>query len=136
MAYGIALDGTITKLPTGYEALRKFVGGYIGSARTRNGTTHIWVHDEGLRLGLPLNETATLLAGQPLVGPAVLVTPHEDDVDREAAPRTHCPICKGAVRDEGWCGVCDRSTIEIINGATVRTVIDGARRRAATARLN
>ena len=135
MAYGIAVDGTITKIRSGYEGLRGFIDGCIDSTRIRSGSTRIWVHDEGLLIGMPLNNLATLIAGQPLVGPAVLHTPHEHDVDCDALKRTSCPVCRGPVDDDGWCVQCDHVALTVISGKGP-ALVEGARRQAAISKYN
>lgn len=65
---------------TGNElrALQEAVGGHICSADAPEGHV-LYVHDEGLLIGLPLNVLATQLSGQYLVGNAVLVGPVDSE---------------------------------------------------------
>ncbi len=55
-----------------YEALRKAVGWYIEGVRTQLPGAMMYVNEEGLILGLEINRAASMFAGQPIVGPAVL----------------------------------------------------------------
>ena len=69
------LDKTVAKMPWG-EA-RRIVGGYIEHIRvnaTRSGWfehrryASMWCNEDGVRLGLPINPTASELAGIPIRG--------------------------------------------------------------------
>jgi hypothetical protein len=61
------------------EKVQELVGGYIQEvyAKDKHGFTtgtpgvQYWVNEEGLMLGLPLNEEASEILGQPIVGPLV-----------------------------------------------------------------
>jgi hypothetical protein len=80
MARIIKADNTVTtvKPPKGsftLEELQAAVGGYIEVVRVPNSENLILVvNEEGLLKKLPLNEQATLLAQQPIVGDVVLCT--------------------------------------------------------------
>jgi len=59
-------DGTVsTREHTGYDALNDTVGGYIEAIFLRNGTERMAVmycNEDGKRLNLPVNSSATQLA--------------------------------------------------------------------------
>lgn len=55
------------------EALQAEVGGYIETVRLRVDNAVMIVNEEGLLLGLPYNAAASALAGQPIVGTALVV---------------------------------------------------------------
>ena len=55
------------------EALQKAVGGYIETVRLRVDNAVMIVNEEGLLLGLPFNAVASALAGQTIVGVALVV---------------------------------------------------------------
>lgn len=55
------------------EALQKAVGGYIETVRLRVDNAVMIVNEEGLLLGLPFNAAASALAGQTIVGAALVV---------------------------------------------------------------
>jgi hypothetical protein len=66
--------------------LHKAVGGYIELVPTRLDNRHMFVNEDGRRLGLAVNEKATALqldsylaAGNVIVGDAILMGPGEDD---------------------------------------------------------
>ena len=67
--------------------INEIVGGWFDIARTHDGRA-MFVHDEGLLLGLPVNEKATALYRNghvsPLVGDAVLLTAEETREDEQA----------------------------------------------------
>lgn len=52
---------------------QEFVGGYVEEIRLSNGDQML-VNEDGLRLKLPHNEAASLLAGRPIVGSAVILS--------------------------------------------------------------
>jgi hypothetical protein len=53
------------------EKVQKLVGGYIQEVYGGNPDVQYWVNEEGLMRGLPLNEEASEILGQPIVGPLV-----------------------------------------------------------------
>jgi hypothetical protein len=55
------------------EALQNAVGGYIETVRIRVDDAVMIVNEEGLLLGRPYNAAASGLAGQPIVGTALVV---------------------------------------------------------------
>lgn len=57
--------------------MQKIVGGYIELVRvfSRHGAV-LFVNEEGIPLGLPLNKVATDVAGKPIYGDALLVHPN------------------------------------------------------------
>lgn len=55
------------------EALQNAVGGYIETVRLRVDNAVMIVNEEGLLLGLPFNAVASALAGQTIVGVALVV---------------------------------------------------------------
>jgi hypothetical protein len=57
------------------ERLHEAVGGYIETVQARGGT--LIVNEDGLRLELPYNAQASVLAGQRIVGDALLFAPGE-----------------------------------------------------------
>ena len=61
------------------EALQEAVGGYIETVRLRVDNAVMIVNEEGLLLGMPYNATASALAGQPIVGTAVVVGVNGDE---------------------------------------------------------
>lgn len=69
---------TVTSEARELRVLQEAVGGHICSADAPEGHT-LYVHDEGLLIGLPLNFLATQLSGQYLVGDAVLVGPVDSE---------------------------------------------------------
>lgn len=58
--------------PPPLEVLQKMVGGYVEMLTLEDGSQLI-VNEEGLLKALPHNLGATLLAGRPIVGEAVLL---------------------------------------------------------------
>lgn len=58
-------------------ALQRLVGGYVDVVRLDDGLD-LWVNDEGLLQGLPVNVVATALAQTPLVGAAVIARSDQD----------------------------------------------------------
>jgi len=79
----INTEGTIeflTEKPT-YEVLRDAVGGYIAPVTCPHGDT-VYVHDEGLLMGLDPNMGAMLVSQYPLlVGDAIVCGPLDDEGD-------------------------------------------------------
>lgn len=76
----IRTDGTMTMIdhrPTLAE-LQAAVGGLIAPAYGPEGIS-VYVNDEGLLIGLPLNLIASALCGQGLVGDAVITGPVGND---------------------------------------------------------
>lgn len=78
MAQLIKTDGTVQEVTPAngkgftLEELQGFVGGYIEPVRLGPGKTML-VNEEGLGMELAYNSVASELAGQPLVGNAVVV---------------------------------------------------------------
>ena len=68
-------DATEVAKMTFAEA-QAYVGGYVERVRCQ-GDRWLLVNEEGLLCGLPVNTTASVLAGQPIVGNAVAVTAAE-----------------------------------------------------------
>jgi hypothetical protein len=64
------------------ERLNDVVGGTIDGVRLPDGR-RMFVNDEGLILGLPLNKKASTLARQPIVGDVVVLTLEETRKDEE-----------------------------------------------------
>ena len=77
MAYIINISGDETEFSPsegnhfGLKELQEAVGGYIQLVTLKTGKILV-VDEEGLLKNLPLNTKATILAGQPIVGPAVI----------------------------------------------------------------
>jgi hypothetical protein len=74
----IGHDGEITEITateeTLLQTLQDAVGGYIERVRPLNADgKYMMVNESGLLYGLPLNLTATLIAGQPIVGSVAMV---------------------------------------------------------------
>jgi hypothetical protein len=65
---------------TSLEAMQTAVGGYIEPVRLGDGRI-MYVNEEGRLVGLPANEKATQLAGQLIVGNAVILTEEESEND-------------------------------------------------------
>lgn len=88
MAILLTVDGTIRDL--GFypkaEAIHEAIGGYFDLVHLLPGHeyTMAYVDDEGLLKGLPVNMSLSLMAGQMLVGPAVLFTAEEEREDMKA----------------------------------------------------
>ena len=77
----ISTEGEIAFLtePVTYETMREAVGGYIAPVRCPHGD-EVYVHDEGLLIGLDPNMGAMLVAQyQPLVGNAIVCGPLDDE---------------------------------------------------------
>lgn len=55
------------------------VGGVFTSVGVPGSPLNVFVHDEGLWLDLPVNRLASVLAGQTLVGDAVVTGPVDDE---------------------------------------------------------
>jgi len=58
------------------DQLQGIVGGFIEHVRLHNGD-HMWVNEDGLRLGLELNPLASDIAKQPVVGNVIVTRPGE-----------------------------------------------------------
>jgi hypothetical protein len=54
-----------------FQQIQELIGGSLGAVRNEN--TVGYVHDEGLLIGLPFNELASVMYGQGLVGDVVVV---------------------------------------------------------------
>lgn len=74
-------DPQVHVVPSGenpdLETLQRLVGGLIQPIYYKPGKV-MWVNEEGLLLGLPLNMLASAIAGQPVVGPVVLMDDTEE----------------------------------------------------------
>jgi hypothetical protein len=64
--------------PADLETLQKAVGGYIEEVHVPDGRV-MFVNEDGRSLNLPENLHASILAGQRIVGDAVLLTKAETD---------------------------------------------------------
>ena len=75
-----------------YQTMRDAVGGCIAPVGCPHGDT-VYVHDEGLLIGLPVNLAAMLVAQYPgpLVGDAIVCGPVDSDGD-------HLPLSGPALR--------------------------------------
>ena len=85
MATLIKADGSESEIPTPTpKQLRELCGGFPCFTRTSDGRA-MFVHDEGLLLGLPKNEKATELyyGWTPIVGVVVVFNEAETKADRE-----------------------------------------------------
>jgi hypothetical protein len=69
--------GKRVQIERGLAPLQHQVKGYIEQVTLDDGTTMI-VNEEGRLMGLPVNETASLLAKRVIVGPAVLLGPVDE----------------------------------------------------------
>lgn len=70
--YTLDIDGTTGELPNGdLETLQGAVGGYIERVGITTGMV-MYVNEEGLLQGLPLNVMATGMAGRHIVGNVVV----------------------------------------------------------------
>jgi len=73
----VRTNGTVTFVqsprPEGIQWLRDAVGGRFDVVSTAH--ADVWVNDEGLLVGLPLNLIATAMTRSPLVGDAVITGP-------------------------------------------------------------
>ena len=85
MAFRIDINGAHTPIAdTGYETLREAIGGYIEFIRIPGGTAEaagMYVDEEGLLKGLVPNTAASVLAGQLITGPVVVLTQAEVEAD-------------------------------------------------------
>ncbi len=85
MATLIKADGSETEIPTPTSRqLAEFVGGFLCAARAMDGR-RMFVHDNGLALGLPVNTKATDLygGGSWVVGDVVVFNEAETKADSE-----------------------------------------------------
>jgi hypothetical protein len=70
---------TLKDTPPSLEEAQKFVGGYVevvsfvAPLESGNHVAQLLVNEEGLLMGLPVNEEASRLAGQRIVGNALLL---------------------------------------------------------------
>lgn len=64
--------GFVTDCDATFAACQAAVGGLVQPVRLSDGSL-LLVNEEGLPLGLPFNPAATMIAGEELVGPAVVV---------------------------------------------------------------
>jgi hypothetical protein len=69
----VKTDGTFTELSmsSNYQAINDLVGGWFDAVRGEDFV--VYVHDEGLLIGLEPNVFATMLTGQVIVGDVVIV---------------------------------------------------------------
>lgn len=72
----IGVDHSITEEDLDFAAMQKAVGGYIEAVPARPEGT-LLVNEEGRLMRLPINSAATRLAGQFIVGPAILTGPDD-----------------------------------------------------------
>ncbi len=72
-ALHIKTDGTFTELTLSgnYQEINALVGGWFDAVRGEDFV--VYVHDEGLLIGLEPNVFATMLTGQVIVGDVVIV---------------------------------------------------------------
>lgn len=86
MAFRLDINGAHTPITDmEYETLREAIGGYIEFVRIPGGSIEaagMYVDEEGLLKGLTLNHTASVLAGQLITGPVVVLTQAEVEEDR------------------------------------------------------
>lgn len=78
----VRTDGSVTFVeskPEGIDAIQAAVGGWFACV----GTPHadVFVDDEGLLVGKPINLIASVIAGQPLVGDAWVCGPSDRNGD-------------------------------------------------------
>jgi hypothetical protein len=66
--YATGASEMLKETPT-LEEMQLTVGGYIEAVEVDGGT--VWVNEDGIRLGLPRNEFASVLAGRTIVGAAI-----------------------------------------------------------------
>lgn len=52
------------------DEMQKIIGGYIELVKLERST--MWVNEDGIRLGLPRNEFASVVSGQSIVGVVIL----------------------------------------------------------------
>lgn len=73
MALVLKANGDIVPLcmNPSLKQMQDAVGGYIELVRIHDGQ-HMYVNEDGKRMNLPLNDNASLLAGTPIVGDAVV----------------------------------------------------------------
>lgn len=71
-------DGTNNMIRNGYEGLRDAIGGAFDFVDAQ-GSVGIYVHDEGMLIGLPLNTPVSIMIGRPLYGPCVICAPEPDE---------------------------------------------------------
>lgn len=69
--------GRLARLPAPpFELAQAIVGGYVEVVRL--GREVLLVNEDGLSLGLPVNEGASARAGMPIAGPAILLSTPRD----------------------------------------------------------
>jgi anthranilate/para-aminobenzoate synthase component II len=66
----------------GLNYLQQYVGGYIEHVALRDGT-HLWVNEEGLIKGLPINLLASAMYGSVICGDVVLLSNEEFHADED-----------------------------------------------------
>jgi hypothetical protein len=68
-------DSRIITLPSenAHTVIHDFIGGYFDCASLADGAIAMYVHDEGLLIGLEPNVTASILYGSPIAGDVVIV---------------------------------------------------------------
>lgn len=69
----------------GLRSMQDVVGGYIELVPLRTRRMSMYVNEEGILQGLPLNRWASVLADQSLFGPALILGPDENGVDTEVS---------------------------------------------------
>lgn len=60
------------------EDMQKWVGGYVQILQAGDGRAFVLCDEDGQPKGLPLNQHASMVAGRPIVGPAVVVSLADD----------------------------------------------------------
>jgi len=63
----------VTEIEPTLEAMQEVVGGYVELVRV--GDLDLWVNEEGILEGLPLNR---VIVGMPLVGPILVASSNEE----------------------------------------------------------
>lgn len=73
----------------GLASLQQHVGGYVQTVplpSVYQRLSTLWCDEDGQARSLPLNRTASRLAGQPILGPALLTGPANDRGDLRGLP--------------------------------------------------
>lgn len=72
--YGCKPDGSTEEIKNDYSSIREYIGNYIELAPI-GPSSGMYVNEEGMVQNEPLNNPASLFAGVPIYGPAVLIGP-------------------------------------------------------------
>lgn len=56
------------------DDMQKWIGGYVQVMQSGDGRSFVLCDEDGQTKGLPLNVHASMIAGRPVVGPAVVVS--------------------------------------------------------------